>query len=69
MNMREETLALLKMLQEIIIMSLRIPVLLPGKSHGCRSLVGYSPWGHKESDMTATSLTQTSLNNVEISSR
>ena len=28
------------------------PVLLPGKSHGWRSLVGYSPWGHKESDMT-----------------
>ena len=27
-------------------------VLLPGKSHGWRSLVGYSPWGHKESDMT-----------------
>ena len=29
-----------------------IPVLLPGKSHGCRSLVGCSPWGHKESDTT-----------------
>ena len=28
------------------------PVLLPGESHGRRSLVGYSPWGHKESDMT-----------------
>ena len=27
-------------------------VLLPGKSHGQRSLVGYSPWGHKESDAT-----------------
>ena len=27
-------------------------VLLPGKSHGRRSLVGYSPWGHKESDTT-----------------
>ena len=26
------------------------PVFLPGKSHGQRSLVGYSPWGHKESD-------------------
>ena len=24
----------------------------PGESHGQRSLVGYSPWGHKESDMT-----------------
>ena len=29
-----------------------MPVLLPGKSHGWRSLVGYSPWGHTESDMT-----------------
>ena len=28
------------------------PVLLPGKFHGRRSLVGYSPWGCKESDMT-----------------
>ena len=28
------------------------PVLLPGKSHGQRSLVGYGPWGHKESDTT-----------------
>ena len=28
------------------------PVLLPGKSHGWRSLVGYSLWVHKESDMT-----------------
>ena len=27
-------------------------VLLPGKSHGWRSLVGYSPWGCEESDMT-----------------
>ena len=28
------------------------PVLLPGKSHGRRSLVGCSPWGRKDSDMT-----------------
>ena len=28
------------------------PVLLPGKSHGQRSLVGYSPWGRKELDTT-----------------
>ena len=28
------------------------PVFLPEKSHGQRSLVGYSSWGHKESDMT-----------------
>ena len=26
-----------------------LPVFLPGKFHGHRSLVGYSPWGHKES--------------------
>ena len=25
---------------------------IPGESHGQRSLVGYSPWGYKESDMT-----------------
>ena len=28
------------------------PVFLPGKSHRQRSLVGYSLWRHKESDMT-----------------
>ena len=28
------------------------PVFLPGKSHGWRSLVGCSPWGHWESDTT-----------------
>ena len=28
------------------------PVPLPGKSHGQRSPVGYSPWGHTESDTT-----------------
>ena len=27
-------------------------VLVPGKSHGQRSLVGYSPWGRKESNTT-----------------
>ena len=27
-------------------------VLLPGKFHGWRRLVGYSPWGRKESDTT-----------------
>ena len=26
--------------------------ILPGKSPGQRSLAGYSPWGHKELDMT-----------------
>ena len=28
------------------------PVFLPGECHGQRSMVGYSPWGYKESDMT-----------------
>ena len=28
------------------------PVFLPGESHRQRSLGDYSPWGHKESDMT-----------------
>ena len=28
------------------------PIFLPGKFHRQRSLAGYSPWGHKESDMT-----------------
>ena len=28
-----------------------IPVFLFGKFHGQRSLMGHSPWGHRESDM------------------
>ena len=28
------------------------PVFLPGKCHAQRRLVGYSPWGRKEPDMT-----------------
>ena len=28
------------------------PVFLPGEFHGQRSLVGYSPWGCRESDTT-----------------
>ena len=28
------------------------PVLLPGESHGQRSLVGYSPWGRRKLDTT-----------------
>ena len=27
-------------------------IVLPGESHGQRILVGYSPWGHKELNMT-----------------
>ena len=36
------------------------PVFLPGESHGQRSLVGCSLWGHKESDMTEQASTFTS---------
>ena len=40
------------------------PIFLPGKSHGQRSLAGFSPWGCKESDTTER-LTQThTLNNT-----
>ena len=31
---------------------LPVPVFLPGNSQGQRTLVGYSPWCHKESDTT-----------------
>ena len=31
---------------------------LPGKLRGKRSLVGYSPWSHKDSDMTEQLSTQ-----------
>ena len=37
------------------------PVLLPGKSHGRRSLVGCSPWGHWGSDTTERLLFHFSL--------
>ena len=30
--------------------------IMPGESHGQRSLVGYSPWGRKESDTTDVTL-------------
>ena len=35
------------------------PVFLPEKPHGQRRLAGYSPWGHKESDMTEATNTHT----------
>ena len=35
-------------------------IFMPGEFHGQKSLVGYSPWGHKESDMTEV-LTQHNL--------
>ena len=31
---------------------LPFPVFLPGEFHGQRSMADYSPWGHKESEMT-----------------
>ena len=36
------------------------PVFLPGNSHGQWSLGGYSPWSHKESDMTEATKQQLS---------
>ena len=44
-----------------------IPVFLPGKFHGQRSLEGYSPWGCKELDMTEWLSTHTYNNEVVIS--
>ena len=44
------------------------PVLLPGKSHGWRSLVGCSPWGHEESDMTERLHFHFSLSCIQFSS-
>ena len=35
------------------------PIFLPGKSHGQRSLMGYSPWGRKKLDMTVRLSTHT----------
>jgi len=37
------------------------PVFLPGYFHGQRSLVGYSLWGCKESDMTKQLTMHTSI--------
>ena len=36
-------------------------IFLPGESHGQRSLAGYSPWGHKELDITEATEYTTSL--------
>ena len=40
------------------------PFFLPGKSHGQRSLTGYSPWGSKESDTTEHPCMQVYINNL-----
>ena len=37
------------------------PAFMPGKFYGQRSLVGYSPWGCKELDMTEHAHTQISI--------
>ena len=39
-------------------------VLLPGKSHGQRSLVGYSPWGREELDTTEVTQQQQQVLNI-----
>ena len=38
------------------------PVFLPGESHRQRSLAGYSPWGHKESDKQLSTHTRGQIN-------
>ena len=42
------------------------PIFLPGKCHGQRSLVGYSPWAHKELDTTELQNTTTHTHACEI---
>ena len=37
---------------------------LPGKSHGQKSLVGYSPWGDKESHRTEDSIAHTHVREI-----
>ena len=39
-----------------------IPIFLPGESHGQRSLVGYSLWDHKKSDITEQLSTHSNRN-------
>ena len=43
------------------------PVFLPGKSHGQRSLAGYSPWGRKESDTSYQLSNSTNLKTMVLS--
>ena len=43
-----------------------IPVLLPGKSRGQRSLAGYSPWGRKESGTNEQLSTHTGLQPIRL---
>ena len=44
-----------------------LPVFLPGKFHGQSSLMGFSLWGHKESDMTERVCTHHSLTSDKVS--
>ena len=46
---------------------LPIPVFLPGEFHGQRRLLDYSPWGHKESDMTERLTVQTRSKHLHMS--
>ena len=41
------------------------PVFFPGEFHGLRSLRSYSPWGHKDSDMTEQLLWERDIRNLE----
>ena len=43
------------------------PVFLPRESHGRRSMVGYSPWGRKESDTTERASHSHSLLRIPLS--
>ena len=43
------------------------PVFMPRGSHGQRSLVGYSPWGCKESDATEATLARTHIQYLSFS--
>ena len=40
------------------------PIFLPEEEHGQRSLVGYIPWGHKESDTTERLTLSLSLHDI-----
>ena len=42
-----------------------IPVFLPGKFHGQRSLEGYRPWGHEKSWTQLSNWEQTHIQNIE----
>ena len=44
-------------------------VFLPGESHGQRSLAGYGPWGHEESDTTEQLSIFITVGNSEVSGK